>query len=751
AANRSARLIVTIRSGEPVLDAVTALMKERLLLTVHIDPFTRVQTGELASAVLGGSVERRLINELYDRSAGNLLVLRGLLCASRQKGVLAPTTDGWRIRGPLQGDRELYDLLRFRLRSLAADELEVVEVLATAEVLEWEILRSICDADAVARLERRAMIELVADGSQTLAQLNPPILGEAALLHAGTVRSRELNGMLAQAIQDRFRSKGQTLKVPDVRCRIRLAQFIVRSDLVPDLDVVMEAAAEALAMSNVALGEELARFAYDRRGGPPAGMLLAEALGWQGRGEEAETVLLDAQPDPCDGLALARWGSLRAANLFWNCGDVDAAAEVLADVKRHVSPEAGAQLVNALEVTMAFFSGDIATTLQRGSALCASDLPPTATVWAAVPTCAALATTGRCADVDRMAAAALRAAAVCGRGLQRFNVGMAEIMAATATGDYRAAEQVHKRYAVMAAGVPGADALIRAMRGFVEFARGNLPSACAAFNDAKSALSQGFSSPWFVLMAARHAQAEAARGDSAAAAAAVRRTEKAYGPHVAVFMPELELARAWERASVGEMTVAQAHAVRAAHITEAAGMHAAEMHALHTAVRFSDRSHANRLGELAEILNTPIARAVADHARGLADNDAGLIDAAAAQFADLGAVALAADASAQAAVQHARVGNRGKQIESSTQASSLARRYGLRTPAVKAAGAPLPLSGREREVAALVVAGLSNRQIAERLVVSVRTVEGHLYRLFTKLGINNRDQLIRLLNCDAAG
>ncbi|WP_459955958.1 AAA family ATPase, partial [Mycobacterium avium] len=41
AAWRSARLIVTIRSGEPVLDAVTALLKERLLLTVHVDPFTR--------------------------------------------------------------------------------------------------------------------------------------------------------------------------------------------------------------------------------------------------------------------------------------------------------------------------------------------------------------------------------------------------------------------------------------------------------------------------------------------------------------------------------------------------------------------------------------------------------------------------------------------------------------------------------------------------------------------------------------
>jgi DNA-binding CsgD family transcriptional regulator len=39
----------------------------------------------------------------------------------------------------------------------------------------------------------------------------------------------------------------------------------------------------------------------------------------------------------------------------------------------------------------------------------------------------------------------------------------------------------------------------------------------------------------------------------------------------------------------------------------------------------------------------------------------------------------------------------------------------------------------------LVEAGLSTRQVADRLVVSVRMVEGHLYNIFAKLGINSRD------------
>ena len=70
-----------------------------------------------------------------------------------------------------------------------------------------------------------------------------------------------------------------------------------------------------------------------------------------------------------------------------------------------------------------------------------------------------------------------------------------------------------------------------------------------------------------------------------------------------------------------------------------------------------------RLAELAKTLNTPLAEAIAEHARGLANHDGDLLDAAADRFADMGAVALAADAAAQAAREHAHTGHRGKEVE----------------------------------------------------------------------------------------
>lgn len=51
------------------------------------------------------------------------------------------------------------------------------------------------------------------------------------------------------------------------------------------------------------------------------------------------------------------------------------------------------------------------------------------------------------------------------------------------------------------------------------------------------------------------------------------------------------------------------------------------------------------------------------------------------------------------------------------------------------------LSRREREVAALVARGRSNRQVADALVVGERTAEMHVGHILTKLGLTSRSQI----------
>jgi DNA-binding NarL/FixJ family response regulator len=62
------------------------------------------------------------------------------------------------------------------------------------------------------------------------------------------------------------------------------------------------------------------------------------------------------------------------------------------------------------------------------------------------------------------------------------------------------------------------------------------------------------------------------------------------------------------------------------------------------------------------------------------------------------------------------------------------------TPRQEATGQS-PLSPREREVAALIVTGLSNRQIAQSLVISERTVENHVSSILARLGVDTRAQV----------
>jgi DNA-binding CsgD family transcriptional regulator len=105
-------------------------------------------------------------------------------------------------------------------------------------------------------------------------------------------------------------------------------------------------------------------------------------------------------------------------------------------------------------------------------------------------------------------------------------------------------------------------------------------------------------------------------------------------------------------------------------------------------------------------------------------------------------------------------GDFGLALAMARQAATEARRLDMPGPAARAerlardlkqaVQAADPLTRREREIAALVSAGLTNRAIASQLVLSERTIEGHIRNTLAKLQLTNRTELATWALRDAA-
>jgi DNA-binding CsgD family transcriptional regulator len=150
-----------------------------------------------------------------------------------------------------------------------------------------------------------------------------------------------------------------------------------------------------------------------------------------------------------------------------------------------------------------------------------------------------------------------------------------------------------------------------------------------------------------------------------------------------------------------------------------------------------DPYDAVRLGDPGAALGR-LTGVFAAHAEALARGDGPGLDRAAEQLRERGFLLFAAEAHAQAARMHR---DPRAARTSRTRAVALARRcQGARTPALS--GLVLgELTARQRQIVTLAAAGLSNRQIAEKLTLSIRTVGNHLYSAYTRLGAGDRAAL----------
>ncbi len=738
----SVRIVATVRSGETVPDAITSLWKDGYLQRLHLMPFTKAQCVTLIESALGGRVEGLSADLMWESSGGNALFVKHLVEGALEAGTLRQVRGVWQLRGRTAVTSELASLLDSRVDQLPDNVLHALRLLTFCEPLDLDTLSGVCGVDAVEEAENRGLIR-VEENSGIEVRFNHPLFGEVIRRRLGMAAARRLRGEVVRALQ------GQSLRSP--ADRIRLAELTLDSDESPDVDLLVSAARDAIALTNVTLGERLARAAVNRGGGLVASELLARSLLWQGNSAEAEETLNAFDPDKMNELELVRWGLVRIANLHWSMGDAEGADEVLDLLCDRVAHPGLKLVVAGVASASRLFENQLSEAVELSKLVLASpDASAAAVEWAVFGGALALALMGRGEEVE---AVAERGHQIDDKvdGLLRYLTAFGEVRALALSGDFdTAARRSADIVRITSAGQYLAWGMANVLVGTVELGRGRFADTVSRMEQTVAALTSESAASWSFPARLLLAQSYCALGRADAGATMVAELRTRSGKHVAVFAPQLRIAEAWLAAAEGNVSAAIELALDAARLASESQQSAIEMLALHDAVRFGDQTCLDRLADLASTTGGLLASAIAAHASAVRDRDAVKVCESAHQFEHIGALLSAADASAQAAVAFEASDDRRRSVEAAAAATRLAAECGgIRTPALELAAHPLPLTVREREIANLVAAGLSNKEIADRLVVSVRTVEGHLYRACIKLDISDREDLASMIRTGA--
>jgi DNA-binding CsgD family transcriptional regulator len=722
-----APVVVTFRTGEPVPDTVTSLWKDDHLPRLDLAPLDVAQTTGLVARVLGGPVESASAHRLWTLTQGSPLFLRHLLAGEVSAGRFTPASGMWRWTSEPAISPELAGLLEREIGGLPAGVQDVVDVVALAEPVAVPTLAALTSPADLEEAEDRGLVRT--DG--LVARLAHPLYGEVRRAAMGTLRARRLRGRVAQTLDQ-------------AADPIPRAVLTLDSDLAPDPGLFLRAAEAATRMYDLPLAERLARAAATT-GDPAARLVHAASLSWLSRGDDAEAILQDVAGSTPDPVVRALAHLHRTGNLLWTMAGPGEARRALA-----AAEATGALPVHVAAMSLALTAsvGELTPVLAEGPDLLHDELPDDlARILVASAVSAAAAVAGKPGLLDEAAVVGGLSADRVPTVIPGFGLADLQVLGHRLAGTPERADVLAGRMQSASADLPGPARLMgTVVAGHAALAGGRVRDALVLLREAWAGLADSgheFRFRCRTLLATAAAQA----GDAAQAGPLLAGIAAGGHPAYRLFVPDDLLARAWGAAAEGSTTEALGHAVAAAELARETGASAYEVLARQTAVQLGDATAAlPRLTALAGL--SPRAALACTHARAWADDDGEALLGAADAWSRLGDLVAAGDAAAQAADVLRRQGRQGSALSAAALAERLAARSGARTPALATAVRPLPLTAREREIVVLAARGLSNKDIAERLTVSVRTVEGHLYRAGHKLGVSERTALADVLGVE---
>jgi DNA-binding CsgD family transcriptional regulator len=646
------------------------------------------------------------------------------------------------------GER-LSTIITERLGDVGVGERQLLEALAVGEPLPAAVFEQWGGHPALEALEQRGIvITRVAATDRLEIRFAHPLYGEVIAAQLSELRRRRILVALAD----------QVLALPDATDddRFRVAVWQTEAGVAGDPVLLNAAARRALAAFDHPLAERLALRALASGGGIEARAVLGHALYWTDRYQECETALATIELDALTDAELVEVMLIRSSARFWGLDDDTGCLTLLRDTEPRLTDPVAAATLASQTATVLVWSGKP----HEAGAIAAAviDNPAaddTARLRASVPLVLSWAVDGHTDAAVEHANVWLETALAASRELPLLAGELLALQSAAhwLGGDLRSASALATDVArwCLEHNEEALQGTFVLLGGQAALSTGDRVLAVRQLREAVALLDRhdpGRTSAWaWAALAAAFAQS----GDGSAAAGAAKEARARARNATRLLDPLIDWAEAWAEAGQGHVTAAGRHLVATAGLIAERGMRAVELFLLTEATRLgAARATLPRLVELESQLGPGSATASRAFADGVARNDVGLLTIATEAFEHQGALLVAAEAAALCGRAYRHTGHRARAAEFENRAQTLL---------VRCPGGPSPsplldaeadllvdaLTAREREVAGLVARGLSSRSVATNLGLSERTVENHLARAYSKLGVSSRRELALVL------